>query len=64
MIDKNEITRRLQDWIDQMERSGKHVDLDDINRHVGETVMWVKLCMHKTLLQSRISMDSHLSRCT
>ena len=36
MIDKNEITRRLQDWIDQMERSGKHVDLDDINRHVGE----------------------------
>ena len=28
------------------------------------TVMWVKLCMHKTLLQSRISMDSHLSRCT
>ena len=36
MIDKNEITRRLQEWIDQMERSGKHVDLDDINRHVGE----------------------------
>ena len=36
MIDKNEITRRLQNWIDQMERSGKHVNLDDINRHVGE----------------------------
>lgn len=36
MIDKNEITRQLQDWIDQMERSGKHVDLDDINRHLGE----------------------------
>ena len=36
MIDKNEITRLLQDWIDQMERSGKHVNLDDINRHVGE----------------------------
>ena len=36
MIDKNEITRRLQEWIDQMERSGKHVDLDDINRHLGE----------------------------
>ena len=36
MIDKNEITRRLQEWIDQMEKSGKHVDLDDINRHLGE----------------------------
>ena len=36
MIDKNELTRRLQNWIDQMERSGKHVDLDDINRHLGE----------------------------
>ena len=36
MIDKNEITRRLQDWINQMERSGRHVDLDDINRHLGE----------------------------
>ena len=36
MIDKNEITRRLQEWIDQMERSGKHVNLDDINRHLGE----------------------------
>jgi hypothetical protein len=36
MIDKNEITRQLQDRINQMERSGKHVDLDDINRHVGE----------------------------
>ena len=36
MIDKNEITRRLQEWIDQMERSGKHVNLYDINRHLGE----------------------------
>jgi hypothetical protein len=36
MIDKNEITRRLQEWIDQMERSGKHVNLDDINCHLGE----------------------------
>jgi len=36
MIDKNVITRQLQDWIDQMERSGKHVNLDDINRHLGE----------------------------
>lgn len=36
MIDKNEITRRLQEWIDQMERSGKHVNQDDINRHLGE----------------------------
>ena len=36
MIDKNEITRRLQNWIDQMEKSGKHVNLDDINRHLGE----------------------------
>ena len=36
MIDKNEITRRLQDRIDQNERSGKHVNLDDINRHLGE----------------------------
>ena len=36
MIDKNEITRRLQEWIDQMERSGKHVNQNDINRHLGE----------------------------
>ena len=36
MIDKNEITRQLQEWIDQMERNGKHVNLDDINRHLGE----------------------------
>ena len=36
MIDKNEITRRLQEWIDQMERSGKYVNQDDINRHIGE----------------------------
>ena len=36
MIDKNEITRRLQEWIDQMERSGKHVNKDDINRHLVE----------------------------
>ena len=36
MIDKNENTRRLQEWIDQMERSGKHVNQDDINRHLGE----------------------------
>ena len=36
MIDKNEITRRLKEWIDQMERSGKHVNQDDINRHLGE----------------------------
>lgn len=36
MIDKNVITRRLQEWIDQMERSGKHVNLDDINRHLDE----------------------------
>lgn len=36
MIDKNVITRLLQDWIDQMERSGKHVNLDDINCHLGE----------------------------
>lgn len=36
MMDKNEITRQLQDWIDQMERNGKHVNLDDINRHLGE----------------------------
>ncbi len=34
MIDKNGITRRLQEWIDQMERSGKHVNLDGINRHL------------------------------
>ena len=32
MIDKNEITRRLQNWIDQMERSGKHVNPDGINQ--------------------------------
>ncbi len=38
MIDKNEITRRLQDRIDQNERSGKHVNLDDINRHLGESM--------------------------
>ena len=36
MIDKNEITRRLQNWIDQMERSGNHVNMDDINRHLGK----------------------------
>ena len=36
MIDNNEVIRRLQDWIDQMERSGKHVNMDDINRHLGE----------------------------
>ena len=36
MIDKNEIIRRLQEWIDQMEKSGKHVNQDDINRHLGE----------------------------
>lgn len=36
MVDKNEITHRLQDWIDQLERNGKHVDLDDINCHLGE----------------------------
>ena len=36
MIDINEITRRLQEWIDQMERSGTHVNQDDINRHLGE----------------------------
>lgn len=36
MIDKNEITRRLQEWIDQMERSGKYVNQDDINRHLCE----------------------------
>lgn len=36
MIDKNEITRMLQDWIDQMERSSQHVNLNDINRHLGE----------------------------
>jgi len=35
-MEKNEITRQLQDWIDQMERNGKHVNLDDINRHLGE----------------------------
>ena len=38
MIDKNEITRRLKEWIDQMERSGKHVNQDDINRHLGEII--------------------------
>ena len=36
MIDKNEITRRLQNWINQMERNGKHVNMDDINRHLGK----------------------------
>ena len=36
MIDKNEIIRRLQEWINQMEGNGKHVNLDDINRHLGE----------------------------
>ena len=36
MIDKNEITRRLQEWINQMERSGKHVNLGDINHHLGK----------------------------
>ena len=36
MVDKNEITHQLQDWIDQLERNGKHVDLDDINCHLGE----------------------------
>ena len=36
MIDKNEITRRLQEWIDQMESSGKHVNQDDNNRYLGE----------------------------
>ena len=35
MIDKNEITHQLQEWIDQMESNGKHVNLDDINRHLG-----------------------------
>ena len=35
MIDKNEIIRRLQEWIDQMEKSGKHVNQDDIKRHLG-----------------------------
>ena len=39
MTDKNEITRQLQDWIDQLERSVKHVDLDDINRHLGEIML-------------------------
>ena len=34
MIDKNGITRQLQEWIDQMERSGKHVNLDGINHHL------------------------------
>ncbi len=36
MIDKNEITHQLQEWIDQMESNGKHVNLDDINRDLGE----------------------------
>lgn len=36
MIDKNEIIRRLQEWIDQMERSRKHVNQDVINHHLGE----------------------------
>ena len=36
MIDKNEITRRLQEWIDQMERSGRYVNQNDINRHLCE----------------------------
>lgn len=36
MIDKNVITRLLQDWIDQMEGNGKYVNLDVINRHLGE----------------------------
>ena len=39
MIDKNVITRLLQEWINQMERSGKHVNLDDINRHLGEIII-------------------------
>lgn len=36
MIDKNEITKQFQDWINQMEKSGQHVDLNDINKHLGE----------------------------
>lgn len=36
MIDKNEIIRRWQEWIDQMEKSGKHVNQDVINRHLCE----------------------------
>lgn len=35
-MDKNEITRQLQNWINQMEASGQHVNLNDINRHLGE----------------------------
>lgn len=36
MIDQDEITRRLQAWIDQMEKSGKQAELDKINRYVSE----------------------------
>ena len=36
MIDNDEITRQLQDWIDQMEKSGKQAELDKINRYVSE----------------------------
>lgn len=38
MIDKNEITKQLQDWINQMEKSGQHVDLNGINKHLGEVM--------------------------
>ena len=36
MIDNDDITRQLQDWIDQMEKSGKQAELDKINRYVSE----------------------------
>ena len=36
MIDNDEFTRQLQDWIDQMEKSGKQAELDKINRYVSE----------------------------
>ena len=38
-MDKNEITHQLQTWINQMEASGQHVNLNDINRHLGEMMM-------------------------
>ncbi|MBO7051080.1 MAG: hypothetical protein J6W24_00195 [Prevotella sp.] len=59
MIDKNEITRHLQDWIDQMERSGKHVDLDDMNRHLGD-IMHVQNAAPKPHFNRFSSEQMHL----
>ena len=34
-MDQSEIARQLQDWIDQMKKSGRQITMNDINNHLG-----------------------------